>query len=463
MSEQDVRTVCPRCGRVETDPDINFCPTCGTSLRGEPGRTKLRRRLSGLFVFLTVLSVVVTVVGAWARAVALDTDRFVATVGPVINDPSVQEALSVRLTDRVMEGLNVEDRVSTALSGLDQGRLPVSPALLAAPITDGIRTVLLKRTEQAIASDAVENLWYSALTRAHSQAIALLRGESTNATIEGDAVYINLIPFINDALASLERQLSEIFNRTINIPTITEANVDQAVGLLEQQFGVDLPNDFGQIKVFESDALPAAQAAVTAMDRVIYALVALTLVLAIVAFVLSPRRLRTALWLGFGAAIGLIVVRRLALRLDDAIVDRVTGATNQAAVGAVTSDVFQDLRNFTTLMLIAAILIGIGAYLAGRPPWLTRTLERASDGTLVPRDTGTVRWLGEHAALLRVVVVVVGAAILLFSNLGWASLVIVLVLVAAAWFLLTYLRDRVTGATDVETVTADADTTPHRA
>ncbi len=451
MSEQNARVECPRCGRAETDPDINFCPTCGTPLRGEPGRLKLRRRLSGLFVFLTVLSLVVTVVGAWARAVALDTDRFVATVGPVIDDPAVQEALSIRLTDRVMEGLQVEDRVSTALSGLDQGELPVSPALLAAPITEGIRNVLLKRTEQAIASDAFQNLWNTALTRAHSQAIALLRGESTNATIEGDAVYINLLPFVNDALASLEGQLSEIFNRTIDIPTITEQNVDQAVGLLEQQFGVDLPTDFGQIKVFESDALPAAQAAVATMDRVIYVLVALTILLAIVAFVLSTRRLRTALWLGFGAAIGLIVVRRLALRLDDAIVGRVTGETNQAAVGAVTNDVFQDLRNFTTLMLVAAIVIGIGAYLAGRPPWLTRTLERASDGTLVPRDAGWIRWVGEHAPVLRVAVVVLGGVILFFANLGWLSLLVVLALAAAAWFALTYLHERVTGAADVAT------------
>ena len=187
------------------------------------------------------------------------------------------------------------------------------------------------------------------------------------------------------------------------------------------------------------------------MDRVIYVLVALTILLAIVAFVLSTRRLRTALWLGFGAAIGLIVVRRLALRLDDAIVGRVTGETNQAAVGAVTNDVFQDLRNFTTLMLVAAIVIGIGAYLAGRPPWLTRTLERASDGTLVPRDAGWIRWVGEHAPVLRVAVVVLGGVILFFANLGWLSLLVVLALAAAAWFALTYLHERVTGAADVAT------------
>ena len=75
--------------------------------------------------------------------------------------------------------------------------------------------------------------------------------------------------------------------------------------------------------------MPAAQAAIATMDKVVYALVALTILLAIVAFVLSTRRLRTALWLGFGVAIGLIVVRRLALRLDDAIVARVTGDTTK--------------------------------------------------------------------------------------------------------------------------------------
>lgn len=435
---------CAKCGRVEPDPDVNYCPTCGAPLRGEPSRMKLRRRLSGLFVFLTVVALVVTVVGAWARAVVLDTDRFVATVGPVIEDPAVQQALSVRLTDRVMDGLQVEDRVSSALSNLDQGDLPVSPTLLAGPITQGIRNVLLKRTDQLLASDAVRTLWTEALTRAHERAVALLRGEDTGAArIEGDAVYVNLLPLMNDALQSLEQPLSDIFNRTIDIPTITADNVSQATDTLEQQFGVQLPSDFGSIKVFESDALPAAQSAVAAADRLIYLLVALTIVLAIVAFVLSTRRLRTLLWLGVGAAIGLILVRRLVLRLDDAIADRVSGATNRAAVDAVTTDVFQDLRNFTTLLLVAALVIGIGAYLAGRPPWLTRTLERRGDGTLVPRDAATIRWIGEHATVLRGIVVALGAVVVFFTNLGWASLLIVAVLVAAAWFVLTYLRDRV--------------------
>ena len=34
-----------------------------------------------------------------------------------------------------------------------------------------------------------------------------------------------------------------------------------------------------------------------------------------------------------------------------------------------------------------------------------------------------------------------GALVLFFANLGWMSLLVVLVLVAAAWFMLTYLHD----------------------
>jgi len=410
---------------------------------------KLRRRLTGLLVILTVISLVTTVVAAWARAVVLDTNRFVATVGPVIDDPSVQSSLSVRLTDSIMSSLQIEERVSNALANVGDGDLPVSPALLAGPITQGIEDALLKRTRQLIASDAVSTIWNQALRTAHERAVALLRGDATNATIEGDAVYLDLLPVVNDVLAQLEQPLSDIFGRTIDIPTVTAANADQVATLLEQRLGVDLPDDFGRVKVFESDALPAAQAAVVTVDRVVYLLVALTMLLAIASILLSTRRLRTVLWLGFGVAIGLIVVRRLALRLDDMIAGRVTGETNRNAVEAVTSDVFQDLRNFTTLLLVAALVIGVGAYLAGRPPWLTRTLERASDGTLIPRDTGTVRWIGEHAVVLRAGLIVIGALVLLFTDLGWASFIVVLVLAAGGWFLLTYLRDRVTGEADV--------------
>ena len=71
-----------------------------------------------------------------------------------------------------------------------------------------------------------------------------------------------------------------------------------------------------------------------------------------------------------------------------------------------------------------------------------------SDGTLVSRESAAARWIGEHADGLRIALVAVGGIVLLAVNLEWASFLIVLVLLAAGWLVLTYLRDRVTGDAD---------------
>jgi hypothetical protein len=51
--------------------------------------------------------------------------------------------------------------------------------------------------------------------------------------------------------------------------------------------------------------------------------------------------------------------------------------------------------------------------------------------------------------VLRAALIVIGALLLLFVDLSWASFLVVLVLLAGGWFLLTYLRDRVTGDVEV--------------
>jgi hypothetical protein len=51
------------------------------------------------------------------------------------------------------------------------------------------------------------------------------------------------------------------------------------------------------------------------------------------------------------------------------------------------------------------------------------------------------------------VLIGLGAVVLLFVDLSWASFLVVLVLLAGGWFLLTYLRDR------VEPAGVDADVT----
>ena len=50
-----------------------------------------------VFVFLTALSVVATTVAVWAHETAIDTDKFMETVQPALDDPALYTALSERI------------------------------------------------------------------------------------------------------------------------------------------------------------------------------------------------------------------------------------------------------------------------------------------------------------------------------------------------------------------------------
>ena len=391
-----------------------------------PPKRRLRRGLVTVLIVLTSISVVVTTVAWWAHSVVFDTEHYVATVGPLIRDPQVVDAVSVKLTDAVMDGLQVQDRIEARLQAVPTDRLPISPELLAVPVTNGIRNLLLQRFQTFLQRPAVQDLWVRANRFAHDQVISLLRGESENATIEGNTVYLDLLPIVNDLLVEVEDLLSDVFNRTIDIPEATGERAEELIPVLEERFGVDLPDDFGRIPVFESDQLAAAQRAVDIADRLVIVLLVLTIVLMVVTVALSVRRLRTVMWLGVGSALGLIVARRITFRVQEDIVEVARGETNRGAVRDVAGSFLSDLRSFTVWLLVLGIVVAIAAYLAGRPPWFQRLLDRRSgEGWRISATGPTTRWMGVHADALKILVAVVGIVLLLTIDVSWVWLFVI--------------------------------------
>jgi hypothetical protein len=390
-----------------------------------PPRRRLRRGLVTVLIVLTSLSVVVTTVAWWAHSVLFDTDHYVATVGPLIRDQQVVDAVSVKLTDAVMDGLGVQDRIEATLQRVPD-RLPVSAELLAVPVANGVRNLLEQRFQTFLRRPAVQDLWVRANRFAHDQVISLLRGESENATIEGNTVYLDLVPLVNDLLVQVEDLLSDVFNRTIDIPEATGDRAEEVIPVLEERLGVDLPDDFGRIPVFESDQLAAAQRAVDIADRLVIVLLVLTILLMIVTVALSVRRLRTVMWLGAGSALGLIVARRITFRVQEDIVQIARGDTNRGAVRDVVGTFLGDLRSFTFWLLVLGIVIAIAAYLVGRPPWLQRLLDRREgEGWHLAATGPTTRWLGVHADALKILVAVVAVVLLLAVDVSWVWLFVI--------------------------------------
>ena len=390
-----------------------------------PPKRRLRRGLVTVLIVLTSVSVVVTTVAWWAHSVVFDTDHYVATVGPLIRDPQVVDAVSVKLTDAVMDGLQVQDRIETTLQAVPD-RLPVSSELLAVPVANGVRNLLEQRFQTFLRRPAVQDLWVRANRFAHDQVISLLRGESDNATIEGNTVYLDLLPLVNDLLVEVEDLLSDVFNRTIDIPEATGQRAEELVPVLEERFGIDLPDDFGKIPVFESDQLAAAQRAVDIADRLVIVLVILTIVLMVVTVALSVRRVRTVMWLGVGSTLALIVARRVTFRVQEDIVEIARGQTNRSAVREVVGSFFGDLRSFTVWLLVLGVVVAIAAYLASRPTWFARLLDRREgEGWHLAATGPTTRWLGVHADALKILVAVVGVVLLLTVDVSWVGLFVI--------------------------------------
>ena len=408
-----------------------------------PPKRRLRRGLVTVLIVLTSLSVVVTTVAWWAHSVVFDTDHYVATVGPLIRDPQVVDALSVKLTDAVMDGLRVQERIESTLQRVPD-RLPVSPELLAVPVANGVRNLLQQRFQTFLQRPAVQDLWIRANRFAHDRVVSLLRGESENSAIEGNVVYLDLLPVVNDLLVEVEDLLSDVFNRTIDIPEATGERAEELIPVLEERFGVDLPDDFGRIPVFESDQLAAAQRAVDIADRLVIVLLVLTIVLMVVTVALSVRRVRTVMWLGVGSALGLIVARRITFRVQEDIVEIARGETNRGAVREVVGSVFGDLRSFTVWLLVLGVVVAIAAYLAGRPPWVGRLLDRrAGVGWRIEATGPTTRWLGVHADALKILVAVVGVVLLLTIDVSWFGLF----LIVAIGVVLVLALDQLKGST----------------
>jgi hypothetical protein len=90
----------------------------------------------------------------WTNRQVADTDRFVATMGPLIREPSVQAALTNRVTDTVFTYVDVRAVADDALAA--QGLPPrISDRLhdLTGPLANSVRDFVHTRVAALFASE----------------------------------------------------------------------------------------------------------------------------------------------------------------------------------------------------------------------------------------------------------------------------------------------------------------------
>ena len=391
-----------------------------------------RRASVVALVVIACLAYTLAVPGIWARRNFLNTDRFVDRVGPLIDDPAVQAAVTFRVTEELMTIVKPEE--------LFEEVLPERGRLLAVPLANAVEGFVRGRVESFVASDRFERLWVGAATIAHRAAVKVVEGDSDAVTSSGGTITLNLVPVIDAVLADITARSPDILGRQVNIPDISVEDVPRAaIDKLESALGVDLGDDFGQVTVYDDGKLQAVQDGVNLFDKIVVVLLPLAVVAAALALWVSRRRRRTLLQLAAGVAIGMVVLRRVSFALEDEVAALPPTSQGKSATAAAMTSFVDPLQTFALWSIWLALAVIVVAAVTGPYGWAVALRRRVTSfASLVVSTTGerardepTLAWIAAHRDALLIGGAVAGLVLLWVLDVSWVGVLLIVALVAA--------------------------------
>lgn len=402
-----------------------------------------RRITVGVLVFLVALLIPITATVTWAHRTVVNTNAYVSTVGPIINDPDVTSTLARISTNQLFDALDPQPTIADAL--------PPRAAFLAGPITNGVKGFIQDQANNILASPQFYQVWVAANRAAHTALMRVLRGQSKALVESNGQVVLSVVPLLNEILQRVQGTVSGITGKNITLPTLTGNELpSEACAKISSALNRPLPATCGQIPLFPADKLDKAQWAIRAFDRAMIALLIITPLLFIAALLITRRRRRTLLQMTVGAMLVMVILRRVMFWLQNTLVN--TGKPeNKAARSAIVHQVLHGFFTVSLWVLWIGLAIVVVALVTGPYRWAVRAREWVTvNGTIAWRQTRNAvagrdvagAWVRAHLDLLRIAGGLLALLLILVLNVSWVWLLVILVLLAGYEFWLYRLGDR---------------------
>jgi hypothetical protein len=362
-------------------------------------RHRARRIISMVLVVLAAIMIPIATTAVWATRTALNTDKFTATVDDVLSDPGVLSVVSNRVTNEVFDAL--------ANSSVVENLPPVlKPAV--AIVEGALRSRVEESVDNVLTSDTGQEILQGAVKRAHARAMSLLQGDGllsgSALTIENGTVTLDLRSVIRQVLLRL--QSNGVLPDSIQIPAEGEPPSGLAAAI-----GARLPENFGEIVVYQTDAakldgtLEQAQRALVILKRAVVLLVILALAIAVVAVLVAVDHRRAIYRVGLGVTIGAVILIVIARRIAKAV-PNAAQTTGGRTIATALADALRSslVRSLLILALVAAVIAIVA-----------RTWHLLS------------AWIATHADIARIVTVGLGLLILILLGWSWSALIFAVV------------------------------------
>ncbi len=317
---------------------------------------------------MVVLAVIFSVLGAisvWLKTTTLDTDTFVSTVAPLVQDDAVAKAVSDAAVKQLFTQYDVEGQLESGLNQLSDTirqaapglpELPIDLSVIAGPITSGLEDFAKSASQRILTSDAFFKVWSESLRLSHTAAVNILTGnEDKVLTSQGDTVVLNLAPLIDRVKTRL---------------------TDAGLGFLDK---VQVPEDFGQVELFTSKQLGVAKGLVHLLEVLAWLFPVLAFIFFILAVVIAKDRRKVLMWEGIGLAIAMLVVLVVFRVARNELFGMIKNPTNLAAADVIWATVLSGLKSALFGLLTLGIVVAIGAAVAGPYGWAVWTREHVGD------------------------------------------------------------------------------------
>ena len=307
--------------------------------------------VSGLLFTTSVLAVFV-------RTQLLDTDRYVETVAPLIQEPAIQQAIATRVTNAIVTQLDLEQRAQELAKALEARGAPEAIDLLVGPAVSGLTSFIRTQVQNVVSSERFAQFWESANRTAHQELDALLTtGQGQLLTAQGTQVSLNLGSLIE---LVKQRLIEGGFSLASKIP----------------QISLTLP-------LFESAELPKLRTYVSWLNTAAWLLPVLAAVFLLAGVLVAPNRRRGLLIGSSILAVGMLVLLGAMSAVRTYYLNHLPNTTSPEVARLLFDTEVRFLVKGIETLLVLFISSAVLCWLAGQSGparWVKRVIDAVLDG-----------------------------------------------------------------------------------
>jgi hypothetical protein len=365
--------------------DASSEPPVGQAASGTSSRR--RRILVTVLIWGTTVLAVVGIFAIWANRQMLNPDNWADTSTKLLQDPTIEHALSNYLVNQLYANVDVPDALAA--------RLPAQLKPLSGPLSGALQNVAIAGADRLLAGSRTQKVWRAANRAAVEELVAVIDGHHGAVDYNGGKVTLDL----TQVLSSLSDRLG--------IPNLSSK----------------LPPSAAQLTILKSNQIKAVQDGGRILRGLALLLTILVPLLYVLAVFLAQDRRREALMrVGFAIVIaGLVVFLARKLAVSVVTSSLVKNESIRPAAHNVLEIATAMLSEIAGAFVVVGVPLILAAWFAGPSRWATRARQ-----TIAPLMRDHAWWAFGAVAVLLVLIFIWGpipathrlAGIIVFSVLA---------------------------------------------